>query len=154
MSLIGAAEQAAETAVGAAIPGLGWARLALKFAPYIVIALLAGALLLTRARLDAVRQADKLAEQTRRADAEEQKAAWADGIAHAAQDYAQRLSDRQPIILHSKDTVTQYAQTPAGRVPCLAADRVHGIDQLDEGLAAAARHVAGPVPDPASAPAK
>jgi hypothetical protein len=129
---------AAETAVSAAVPGIGWARLALKFAPWLIIGLLAGDLAITRARLHAVRIADQLAEQARRADAAEQQAAWANDQANAAANYADRLAKREPIIIRSHDTVTQYAQTPAGRAPCLAGERVHGIDELDSQLAATA----------------
>ena len=47
-------------------------------------------------------------------------------LAAAAERYAASLADRQPIILRSRDTVTRYAQTDAGRALCLAADRVRG----------------------------
>jgi len=129
---------AAETAVSATVPGIGWARLALKFAPWLIIAILAGALTMTRARLHAVRVADQLAEQVRRTEAAEQQAAWANDQANAAANYADRLAKREPIIIRSHDTVTQYAQTPAGRAPCLAGERVHGIDELDSQLTATA----------------
>ncbi len=53
----------------------------------------------------------------------------------AAQNYAASLAARQPLIIHSKDTVTRYAQTDAGRVLCRAPDRVRDIDALDALLA-------------------
>ncbi|MBY8826132.1 hypothetical protein [Sphingomonas colocasiae] len=42
--------------------------------------------------------------------------------------YAERLAAIDPIILRSTERVIQYAQTPAGRAACLAADRVRGIE--------------------------
>jgi hypothetical protein len=45
--------------------------------------------------------------------------------------FADRLANREPIILRSTDTVRTYAQTAAGRAACLPADRVRGIDALD-----------------------
>jgi hypothetical protein len=48
--------------------------------------------------------------------------------------FANRLADREPIILRSTDTVRTYAQTDAGRAACLPADRVLGIDALDAEL--------------------
>jgi len=44
--------------------------------------------------------------------------------------FADRLANREPIILRSTDTVRNYAQTAA----CLPADRVRGIDALDAEL--------------------
>jgi hypothetical protein len=54
------------------------------------------------------------------------QADYADRLATAAQGYAADLANRQPIILRSRDTVTRYEQTDAGRALCLAADRVRG----------------------------
>lgn len=48
--------------------------------------------------------------------------------ASAANAYAARLESMDPIIIRSTDTVTRYAQTPAGAAQCLAADRVLDID--------------------------
>ncbi len=48
--------------------------------------------------------------------------------------FADRLANREPIILRSTDTVRTYAQTDAGRASCLPADRVRGIDALDAEL--------------------
>lgn len=42
--------------------------------------------------------------------------------------YSDALAAQQPVILRSIDTVREYAQTPAGAVLCLPADRVWGID--------------------------
>jgi hypothetical protein len=55
--------------------------------------------------------------------------------ATAAQTYAATLAAREPIILHSKETVTRYAQTDAGRVLCRDAERVRDIDALEAALA-------------------
>ncbi|MGO1303957.1 MAG: hypothetical protein ACTMKV_04145 [Sphingomonas parapaucimobilis] len=62
------------------------------------------------------------AEKARLAD----EARFAQRLATAAQTYASTLAARQPIIIHSRDTVTRYAQTPDGRALCLPADRVRG----------------------------
>jgi hypothetical protein len=48
--------------------------------------------------------------------------------------FADRLANREPIILRSTDTVRTYAQTAAGRAACLPDDRVRGIDALDAEL--------------------
>ncbi len=53
----------------------------------------------------------------------------------ATQIYAASLAARQPLIIQSKDTVTRYAQTDAGRVLCRSPDRVRDIDALDTELA-------------------
>jgi hypothetical protein len=62
----------------------------------------------------------------------------------------------EPLIIHSRDTVTTYAQSPAGRAPCRDAERVHGIDALDAALfdftPPAAGGGAGAVPADAAAP--
>ncbi|QBE91503.1 hypothetical protein DRN02_005295 [Sphingomonas paucimobilis] len=70
-------------------------------------------------------------EKARSAD----EARFARQQAAGAQTYAAALAARQPLIIHSKDTVTRYAQTDAGRVLCRAADRVRDIDALDTDLA-------------------
>ena len=70
-------------------------------------------------------------ERARLAD----QARFAQQQTSAAQTYATTLAARQPLIIHSKDTVTRYAQTDAGRVLCRAPDRVRDIDALDALLA-------------------
>ncbi len=113
-----------------------------------MIVLLAG-LLITR---------ETLADRTATLKAE--RAAWNAEIAKAEQlrtaaetrfavqqttaltTFADRLANREPIVLRSTDTVRTYAQTAAGRAACLPADRVRGIDALDAELFAG---------DPASA---
>ena len=71
-------------------------------------------------------------------EAAEQAAANSKRLADATADYAARESSRQPIILTSKETVREYAQTPAGASQCLDAGRVSGIDDLDARIAASA----------------
>lgn len=92
-------------------------------------------------------------EKARLAD----QARFAQQQATAAQTYAAALAARQPLIIHSKDTVTRYAQTDAGRVLCRAADRVRDLDALDADLArypTAAGRSGGAVPaDAAASPA-
>lgn len=88
-------------------------------------------------------------------DAASAEAAHADRIATATERYAAAMADRQPIILHSKDTVTRYAQTDAGRALCRAPDRVRDIDALDALLAhdpAAPSRSGGAVPTNGTAP--
>lgn len=70
-------------------------------------------------------------EKARSAD----EARFAQRQAAAAQTYAAALAARQPLIIHSKDTVTRYAQTDAGRAVCRDVDRVRDIDALDANLA-------------------
>ncbi|CAM3285183.1 MULTISPECIES: hypothetical protein [Sphingomonas] len=75
--------------------------------------------------------------------------------AAATQTYAATLAARQPLIIHSKDTVTRYAQTDAGRALCRAPDRVRDIDALDALLArdpAAPGSSGGAVPADGTAP--
>ena len=62
--------------------------------------------------------------------------------ANAAASFADRLASIEPIVLRSSDTVTRYAQTPAGAAACLGADRVRGIE-------ADAAALGFPAPDPA-----
>lgn len=83
------------------------------------------------------------------------QARFAQQQATAAQTYAAALAARQPLIIHSKDTVTRYAQTDAGRAVCRDADRVRDIDALDADLArnsAAPGRSGGAVPADAPAP--
>ena len=105
-----------------------------------MIGLLAG-LLVTR---------ETLADRT--ATLKVERAAWSAEIAKAEQlrsdakklfavqqttaltTFADRLANREPIILRSTDTVRTYAQTAASRAACLPADRVRGIDALDAEL--------------------
>lgn len=92
-------------------------------------------------------------EKARSAD----EARFARQQATAVQTYAAALAARQPLIIHSKDTVTRYAQTDAGRALCRDADRVRDIDALDADLArnpASSGRSGGAVPtDVAASPA-
>ena len=91
------------------------------------------------------------ADKSRLAD----QARFAQQQASAAQTYAATLAARQPIIIHSKDTVTRYAQTDAGRALCRAPDRVRDIDALDALLArdsAPSGRSGGAVPADGAAP--
>lgn len=117
----------------------------------IAITLLTAALGITRNTLHNVRQANKLAEQTRIAVAAKREAAWQAKLSDERGRYATDLANRQPIILHSKDTVTRYAQTPAGKSACLDANRVRGIDGFDTDIATTAARGSAAVHDTASA---
>lgn len=95
-----------------------------------------------RAEADRVRAASEIANANR--------------LIAAGDAYAARLAAREPIILESTNTLREYAQTDAGRVRCLGADRVRGLDGLATDLADAARSTAGgagTVPDADPAPA-
>ena len=105
-----------------------------------MIGLLAG-LLLTRETLadrTATLKAERAAWSAEIAKAEQLRAAaetrFADQQTTALTTFADRLANREPIILRSTDTVRTYAQTAAGRAACLPADRVRGIDALDAEL--------------------
>jgi hypothetical protein len=98
-------------------------------------------LLLTRARgndLETTLKAERTAmsaeiakSEQLRSDAEKR---FAVQQATALTTFADRLANREPIILRSTDTVRTYAQTTAGRAACLPADRVLGLDALDAEL--------------------
>ena len=141
-----------------------WLTLLRRFWPVLIVL----ALGLWAARLDHLR-ADHLQTLTNEraawsiAISDGEKARSADEARFARQQaaavltYAAALAARQPLIIHSKDTVTRYAQTDAGRVLCRAADRVRDIDALDADLArdsAASSRSGGAVPaDAAASPA-
>jgi len=106
----------------------------------LMIGLLIG-LLLTRARaddLEATLKAERVAWSAEIAKAEQLRTAAETRFAvqqtTALTTFADRLANREPIILRSTDTVRTYAQTAAGRAACLPADRVRGIDSLDAEL--------------------
>ncbi|TCP33285.1 hypothetical protein [Sphingomonas sp. BK235] len=109
-----------------------------RLAPLLTIAGLAAAALYLRAELVDARhdlalersQATAAAERARRERAEI-VAASAQREAKATSTFADRLAAREPLIVHSTDTVREYAQTDAGRALCLGADRVRAIDALD-----------------------
>ncbi|MEE8612112.1 MAG: hypothetical protein V3V60_13640 [Sphingomonas aquatilis] len=112
-----------------------------RFWPAIPIVILGAALLATRATLadrTATLKAERSAWSVEIDRATEQRAIdearWAQASASAALTYADRLATREPIILRSTNTVREYAQTDAGRIRCLGADRVRGIDALDAAL--------------------
>lgn len=118
-----------------------WAA-ALRLAPYVVAGVLALLLQSTRAELATTRLEAKVDVAHAERDLAQKEAAGATRMAQAADAYAVRTASVQPLIVRSTDTVTRYAETPAGRAVCAAPDRVHGIDQLDADLfapAAAAR---------------
>lgn len=109
---------------------------------------------ITRNTLHNLRQADKLAEQTRIAVAAKREAAWHAKLSDERGKYAADQAHRQPLIIRSKDTIREYAKTDIGRAPCLAADRVRGIDGFDTDIATTASRGSAAVLDPASAAPK
>lgn len=130
-------------------------RLALRFGPYIAIALLLAALGVTRATLDHVRMQAKVDVGAAALASAKHDLENANRTNSAVASYADRTAALQPIVVRSTDTVTRYAETPAGRAACAAPDRVSGIDQLDAQLfgAAAAGRSDRPVPADAGAQA-
>ncbi len=102
------------------------------------LALIAGLVamfLVTRGQRDAARQALSTERTERAADRDradrqraEQERGFALTIVAAVERQAARAAAREPIIVHSTNTVREYAQTDAGRALCLGADRVRGLD--------------------------
>lgn len=121
-------------------------RLALKLAPYVVILILASALVMTRATLREARLTYAVEKAKDEAASAEEKASFAEKGREAAQAYAKKIEDRQPIILHSKETVTRYAQTTDGNMPCLPSDRVRGIEEDRDALFANSKGGASSLP--------
>jgi hypothetical protein len=111
-----------------------WARIAIKLAPFVAIAILLAALLQTRATLHDARTDAKIQAANDAAEAAKQQAKWANDGKAAAETYATAMTNRQPIILHATDTVREYAQTPAGAAVCAAPDIVSRTDALDRSL--------------------
>ena len=73
----------------------------------------------------------------------EQERGFAEQQAAATSTFAAQLAAREPIIVHSTNTVREYAQTDAGRARCLGADRVRGLDTYLADLTAADSAAAG-----------
>lgn len=105
---------------------------------------LAGLALTFRAQRDDTRQTlttERAAwthsiDQADRARADQERG-FAVAIAKALDRQAARTAAREPIILHSTNTVRKYAQTDAGRARCLDAGRVRGLDAFHAALAGA-----------------
>jgi hypothetical protein len=100
-----------------------------------LIAGLVALVLVTRGQRDAARQALSTEKTERAADRDradrqrtEQERGFALTIVDAVERQAARTAAREPIIVHSTNTVREYAQTDAGRALCLGADRVRGLD--------------------------
>ncbi len=124
--------------------GVALLKLAKRFWWVVPIAVLAGMLLVTRAQRDGARQSLRTEKAERKADhdrAERQRAEQERGFAltivAAVERQAARTAAREPIIVHSTNTVREYAQTDAGRAHCLGADRVRGLDTFLSALAGA-----------------
>ena len=120
-----------------------WA-LARRFWWVVPIATLAGLLLVTRTQRDGARESLKTEKAEREADRDraerqraEQERGFALTIVAAVERQAARTAAREPIIVHSTNTVREYAQTDAGRAHCLGADRVRGLDTFLSALAGA-----------------
>lgn len=111
-----------------------WQRWALG-AGAVALALLACWMLIRAygsARYDAGAAAERARWESARATAEravaDARVAAERRVTEAQAAYADRITSIEPIIVRSTDTVTRYAQTPAGSAPCLDAERVRGID--------------------------
>lgn len=59
---------------------------------------------------------------------------WAEKLAAAQTGYIERIETIRPVRVTNREVVTRYAETPAGRVLCLAPDRVLGIEQTRAAL--------------------
>ena len=104
-----------------------WVQAAWKLIPWAISVGLAIGLLLTIAQLRLERaecQRDRAQAEAAAAAIEAANAARKSAAADA---FAQRTVALQPIILGSNQKADSYAQTPAGRAPCLAIDRVQSI---------------------------
>ena len=112
----------------------GLPRLALKLAPFVAIALLLAALLQTRGTLARVKLEAKAAQLVTERDSATRLATAEAHGRQAAESYVARTAALAPLIVRSTNTVREYAQTPAGRVPCLDAERVRGLDEFDLSL--------------------
>jgi hypothetical protein len=133
--------------IGSVIAAIGGTRSAVHVC-VLVIGLLWGC------RLDQLRgrykadlaacQADRKVDQANGArELAEASAGYAVAGAAASATYADRLAAREPLIIKSTDTVREYAQTDAGRVPCRGPERVRAIDDLDAAIAADAGAAGG-----------
>ncbi|WP_341207291.1 hypothetical protein [uncultured Sphingomonas sp.] len=107
-----------------------------------LIAFLAGLCLVYRGERDAARQAHSNEQIERKADHDradrdraDQERGFAQRQANGISIFADKLAAREPIIVHSTNTVREYAQTDAGRARCLGADRVRGLDAYLSALA-------------------
>lgn len=161
MTLIGEAEAVAAEV----IPGGGWIVLVKRHwkAALGLVGFVGLGIMLLMARADA-RHWREAAEHEKaahaldiaqaKAAAEKQRADDADRIARASDAYAARAAALQPLIVHSTNEVTRYAETPAGAVLCRDPDRVRAVDALDAALDApgSAPGHSDPVPADASAP--
>ena len=119
-----------------------WLLLLRRFWWALPLVALAGGLVVTRARLADTRAtlaAERTAWSAEVTRAEQQQLRtelrYQQQVGAAAGAYADRLAVREPVIVRSTDTVRTYAQTDAGRAPCLGPERVRGIDALDAELA-------------------
>jgi len=52
----------------------------------------------------------------------------ADDKTKAVEDYATKLASIEPVVIENTRTIERFAATPAGRVLCLTAERVRGIE--------------------------
>lgn len=113
---------------------MSYLTLALRIGPWLVIAVLS--LLLQRAwgKLDHAEMQAKVDIGAAQLGAAKAETASTKTLLSAVQTFADRTAALKPLVVRSTDTVTRYAETPAGRASCLAADRVSGIDELDASL--------------------
>lgn len=116
----------------------------------VLAAIFAVGLFVAVSQRNAARQALTTEKAERAADRDradrqrvEQERGFAVAFADAVDRQAARTAAREPIIVHSTNTVREYAQTDAGRARCLGPDRVRGLDAYLAALTGA---------DPAPAP--
>ncbi len=127
------------TVAGAAAGNpLSWIRIGWKAFPWLLCAALAIALGLTRETLAGIRADTKLAAVEAQLASARHDLAQAGRTNTAVSAFADKAAALKPIVVRSTKEVELYAQTPAGRAPCAAPDRVLRIDRLDQALFPAA----------------
>ena len=119
--------------VEAAVTGQWW-KLAIKLLPYGIICALAIALAVTRGTLHDVRLNDKIAAANTAKELAMKDAVNAHSKETAAENYAQRLQNINPVVVHDTNTIHEFSQTSAGQLPCLDADRVRDIKATESQL--------------------
>lgn len=126
--------------------------LLLRVGPWVALLAAAGWIAVLLGRLDHVQMQAKVDVGSAQLASARHDLDQANRTTAAVSTYADRTAALQPIVVRSTDTVTRYAETPAGRATCAAPERVSGIDALDASLWPPAGRSAGPVPADAGSP--
>lgn len=102
-------------------------RIFLEIIPYVIILGLLLGLQATRGTLQRERDAHTIEISNLKAAQAAKEKSWADQQKVAIETYTEKLQDLQPVIVNSIDAGKAYANTPAGKQPCLTSSRVHDI---------------------------